>query len=101
MTNLTPPPKPPRTFKTKVLDIGSDEGECSLEDRETDELFPESGNEFAEVLAAIKKMGTIYSETEGEVQQTSNGERSQNGSDNTGVGGNEMKHEGIVANGRG
>jgi len=100
MTNLTPPPKPPRTFKTKVLDIGSDEGECSLEDRETDELFPESGNEFAEVLAAIKKMGTIYSETEGEVQQTNNGERSQNGSDNTGVGGNEMKHEGIVANGR-
>ena len=99
MTNLAPP-KPPRTFKTKLLDIGSDENECSVEDRGADqlcsvedgELFPEGGNEFADVLAAIKKMGTIYSETEGEFQPTSNGVPSQNG--------NETKSEGIVANGK-
>ena len=83
--NNLAPPKPPRTFKTKVLDMDTDNG--LLEDGEGKKLSQEEDSEFAEVLLAIKKMGTLYSETEGETKEV---EKRENGA----------KHEKIVANGR-
>ena len=79
------PPKPPRTFKTKILDMDTDDGLMDTDDGK--KLSQEEDSEFAEVLLAIKKMGTPYSETEGETKEM---ERRENGT----------KHEKVVANGR-
>ena len=78
------PPKPPRTFKTKILDMDTDDGLMDTDDGK--KLSQEEDSEFAEVLLAIKKMGTLYSETEGETKEV---ERRENGT----------KHEKVVANG--
>ena len=82
--NNLAPPKPPRTFKTKVLDMESDDS--LLEDGEGKKLSQAEDSEFAEVLLAIKKMGTLYSETETETKGVEDNE-------------NSTKHEKIVANG--
>ena len=83
--NNLAPPKPPRTFKTKVLDMDTDDS--LLEGGEGKKLSQDENSEFAEVLLAIKKMGTLYSETEVETKRVEDRE-------------NDTKHEKIVANGR-
>ena len=83
--NNLAPPKPPRTFKTKVLDMDTDDS--LTEDGEGKKLSRDEDSEFAEVLLAIKKMGTLYSEPEVEAKVVGDKE-------------NGTKHEKIVANGR-
>ena len=82
--NNLAPPKPPRTFKTKVLDMDTDDS--LMVDGEGKKLSQAEDSEFAEVLLAIKKMGTLYSETETETKGVEDNE-------------NGTKHEKIVANG--
>ena len=49
---LVPPPKPPRTFKQRRLDLTGD-GE------DTGALFDDAGDFSSDVLSAIKKMGMV------------------------------------------
>ena len=69
----TPPPKPPRTFTTKTLDVGPNAVECPW-DINSPSPHPPSPlcNDFSgNVLSAIGEMGRIYSQTEGSVAEVS------------------------------
>lgn len=64
-SKLTPPPKPPRTFKTRRLDLGLAVNECPVEDQLPGSLFPQQNDDFSsDVFSAIKEMGTVYSQME-------------------------------------
>ena len=71
---LSPPPKPPRTFKQRRLDLT---GDGDLDDVQGPSLFKEGDDFSSDVLSAIREMGVIYSTSKGGMERGEEGEEGE------------------------
>ena len=72
--NAVPPPKPPRTFKTKVL--GQVANQCPIEDDEEGEGLLSMGTEddfSTDVLNALKKVSSVLDQSKAEGEEEGEG----------------------------